>query len=109
MLIDKNCSHTKISLTIDEINELLTQTPEWSYESDRKMLSRSFKLKRYAEGPNLAVAIGEMADQQNHHPNLHIYYKKCVVEFTTHSAGGVSDNDFICAAKVDQIFTDLDT
>ena len=105
MLINDNCSHQKTSLTSDQINELLEQTPQWSYDADRKMLSRTFKLERYAQGPQLAVEIGEMADQQDHHPDLHIYYKKCVVDFTTHSAGGVSINDFICAAKADQIYT----
>ena len=107
MLIDKNCSHTKTPLCIDEINEFLSQTPNWSYESDRNIISRCFKLKTYAEGTKLATAIGEMADQQNHHPDLHIYYKKCVAEYTTHSAGGISINDFICAAKADQIFSNF--
>ncbi len=107
MLINENCSHQMQILHQDQINELLAQVSQWSFESERNMLSRTFKFSTYADGPKFAVAVGQMADQQDHHPDLHIYYKKCVVEFTTHSAGGVSINDFICAAKTDQIFSEL--
>ncbi len=104
MLINENCTHQTESLSSDHIAELLKLTPEWTHDESSNMLSRTFKVDSYAQGPAFAVAIGEMADQQDHHPNLHIYYKKCVVEFTTHSAGGISINDFICAAKADQIY-----
>ncbi len=109
MLIDENCHHQTEQLSTKQIAELLKQIPAWSYDESTNMLSRIFKFSSYAQGPSFAVAVGNMADQQDHHPDLHIYYKKCVVEFTTHSAGGVSMNDFICAAKTDQIFTDFET
>ena len=107
MLIDENCSHQTESLNSDHITELLKLTPLWTHDESRKILSRTFKVSSYAQGPAFAAAIAEMADQQDHHPDLHIYYKKCVVEYTTHSAGGVSINDFICAAKTDQIYSDF--
>jgi len=105
MLIDENCSHQKQALNQDDVHELLTHVPEWSFDADLNNLNRTFKLNRYKDGPRFAVEVGKMADQQDHHPDMHIYYKKCVVEFTTHSAGGVSINDFICAAKTDEIFS----
>ncbi len=104
MLIDENCTHTTQSLSAAEISDYLNQTPHWNYDESRNLLSRTFKFSRYSEGPAFAVRVGEMADQQDHHPDLHIHYKKCIVEFTTHSAKGVSRNDFICAARTDQIF-----
>ena len=104
MFIDENCNHTTESLSSAQISDNLKQTPDWVFDESVSMLTRTFKFKRYSQGPEFAVLIGEMANQQDHHPSLHIYYKKCVVEFTTHSAKGVSINDFICAAKTDQIF-----
>lgn len=109
MFIDENCSHTTQCLSCAEIVENLKQTPHWNHDKSRNVLSRTFKFKRYSQGPAFAVLVGEMADNQDHHPDLHIYYKKCVVEFTTHSAKGVSRNDFICAARTDKIFEQLDT
>lgn len=104
MFIDEKCTHTTESLSSEEISENLKQTPNWEHDENRKVLTRTFKFKRYSQGPAFAVRVGEMADEQDHHPDLHIYYKKCVVDFTTHSAGGISKNDFICAARTDRIF-----
>lgn len=104
MFIDENCSHTTQSLSSVEISESLGQTPLWNIDDSRNVLSRTFKFDRYSQGPEFATMVAEMADQQDHHPDLHIYYKKCVVEFTTHSAKGISRNDFICAARTDQIY-----
>ena len=105
MLIDENCKRQTTALSDRERNELLTQVPEWTYDNSRKMLTRTFKFNQYADGPSFAVNVGAMADNQNHHPDLHIFYKKCVVDFTTHSAGGVSRNDYICAARTDSLYT----
>ena len=107
MFIDENCHHTTNSLSSSEISENLKQTPHWSHDESRDVLVRTFKFARYSQGPAFAVLVGEMADQQDHHPNLHIYYKKCVVEFTTHSAGGITTNDFICAARTDKAFEQI--
>jgi 4a-hydroxytetrahydrobiopterin dehydratase len=105
MFIDENCCHTKDSLTTSQISEFLIQTPLWTHDENRNLLTRTYKFGRYSHGPEFAVKVGEMADTQDHHPDLHIYYKKCVVEFTTHSAGGISRNDFICAARTDQLYS----
>ena len=104
MFIDHNCSHTTDSLSLTVISENLKQIPDWHFDESGNMLTRTFKFSRYSQGLTFASNVGEMSDSQDHHPDLHIYYKKCVVEFTTHSAKGVSVNDFICAAKTDQIF-----
>ena len=108
MLIDENCTHTTESLSSAEISENLKQTPHWKIDESRNLLTRTFKFNRYSQGPEFAAMVGEMADQQDHHPDLHIYYKKCIVEFTTHSAKGISRNDFICAARTDQIHKQLE-
>ena len=109
MFIDENCHHTKDSLSTSEISENLKQTPLWRHDDSRNLLTRTFKFGEYFQGPEFAVMVGEMADKQDHHPDLHIYYKKCTVEYTTHSAGGISRNDFICAARTDRIYQQLES
>ena len=107
MFIEENCRHTQQAFSLEQINESLVQIPDWSFDENSKALTRNFKFDRYSLGPAFAVKVGEMADQQDHHPDLHIYYKKCLVSFSTHSAKGVSRNDFICAAKTDRIFDEF--
>lgn len=109
MFIDENCSHTEDALSISEISEYLAQIPQWTHDKNRNLLTRTYPMSRYTKGPAFAVMVGEMADLQDHHPDLHIHYKKCVVEFTTHSAGGVSRNDFICAARADLLYAQIET
>lgn len=50
-----------------------------------------------------ANAIAWIANQENHHPDLQVTYQRCTVSFTTHAINGLSENDFICAAKVDRL------
>lgn len=105
MFIEENCTRQSQALSSQQRDEFMGQIPHWQYDEIAKALSRTFKFSAYADGPAFAVKVGAMADAQNHHPDLHIYYKKCVVAFTTHSAGGVSRNDFICAAKTDLLYS----
>ena len=67
-------------------------------------ISRTFCFADYFETIAFVNALAWMVHREDHHPELRIAYDRCEVRFTTHSVGGISDNDFICAAKTDAIF-----
>ena len=68
-----------------------------------QMIRKEMKFKKYLEGIAYVSRVGAMADEENHHPDMHIFYKRVVVELSTHAIGGLSINDFILAAKIDKM------
>ena len=66
-------------------------------------IRRRFRFKDFRQTMAFVNAVAEIAHQENHHPSLHVRFNTCAVCFTTHSCRGLSQNDFICAAKVDQL------
>jgi 4a-hydroxytetrahydrobiopterin dehydratase len=77
--------------------------PAWSLSDDGLSISRSFKFPAYDRTLGFANAVAWVAITEDHHPVITIEYGCCHVSFTTHAIDGLSDNDFICAAKVDRI------
>jgi 4a-hydroxytetrahydrobiopterin dehydratase len=69
----------------------------------RAQLTKTFQYKGFTPGVRLVDKIAEIAEQEGHHPDLHLSYGALKVDLTTHAAGGLTDNDFILAAKIDQI------
>ncbi len=74
---------------------------QWGLAEDAKSLERSFKFKDFYRTMSFVNAVAYIANQEDHHPDLEVGYDYCRLTFTTHSIGGLSQNDFICAAKVD--------
>jgi 4a-hydroxytetrahydrobiopterin dehydratase len=72
----------------------------WETVEDKK-IRREFKFKKYFDGVKFAYRVAELAEKEGHHPNLHIYYTRVVIELSTHNIGGLSENDFIMASKID--------
>jgi 4a-hydroxytetrahydrobiopterin dehydratase len=70
---------------------------------DNKKIKYEFKFNNYIEGIKFVQKVGKLADVENHHPNIHIFYKRVVIDLTTHSVGGLSENDFIMAAKIEDL------
>ena len=66
-------------------------------------LERTFELPSFPEAIAFVNRVAELADQENHHPDLEVGYNKCRVRYSTHAVGGLSENDFICAAKVEAL------
>lgn len=93
-------------LTDAEIVVLRPQVPSWSLiEKDGiQRLTREFKFKDFRAAMEFAVRVGELAEREQHHPDLHVAWGKVVVETWTHKIGGLHRNDFILAAKTDEIF-----
>ncbi len=82
---------------------LLTQVPGWQISDDGKALKREFRFKGFYRTMAFVNALAWVANQENHHPDFSVGYNYCHVLFTTHAAGGLTENDFICAAKVNAL------
>ena len=88
----------------DAAQTFLAATPDWSLADDAKMISRKVGLKNFLEAMDLLNRIGEVAESEGHHPDLHLTgYRNVRIDLTTHAIGGLSENDFIVAAKIDQL------
>ncbi len=74
---------------------------DWRIAADSKSLKRTLKFKDFYRTMSFVNALAYIANQEDHHPDLRVSYDTCEVSFSTHSIGGLSENDFICAAKLD--------
>jgi 4a-hydroxytetrahydrobiopterin dehydratase len=77
--------------------------PDWKLTAAEGALRREFAFKDFYRTMSFVNAVAHVANIEDHHPDLEVGYNYCRLIFTTHSIGGLSENDFICAAKVDQI------
>ncbi len=93
------------TLTDAEVAVLQPQVPGWQVvEVDGiKRLIREFQFKDFREAMEFAVRVGDLAEREGHHPDLHVAWGKVTVETWTHKIKGLHRNDFILAAKVDAI------
>lgn len=107
MLHEQQCQVIKRgcpAITAEKIQTLLTELSEhWQLDSTNKSLVRRFQFDDYYHTISFVNAVAWIAEQQNHHPDLHVSYKSCEVCYTTHTAGGLSLNDFICAARIEHL------
>lgn len=97
-----SCEGTKSPLVEDEVENMLMQTPGW--ELSGSQIERTFRFADFVEAMKFANQITDIAEEQNHHPDLHVSWGKVRVELTTHSVGGLTTNDFIVAAKINKIW-----
>ncbi len=87
----------------DEAGNMLDQLNDWELDEPGKEISRSFEFKNYYETMAFVNALAWVAHREDHHPDLQVGYNRVHVRFSTHSIGGLSENDFICAAKIDAL------
>ena len=85
-----------------EIELLLVQLPEWQLRNGA--ITKSYEFKNYYQTMAFVNAVAWIAHREDHHPDMTVGYNKCTVDYSTHAIGGLSENDFICAAKVDAMF-----
>jgi 4a-hydroxytetrahydrobiopterin dehydratase len=90
-------------LTPARVRELLPDVPGWEVVEDGHALSRMFTFKDYYRTIAFVNALAWMANREDHHPDLSVHYDRCVVRYSTHDVGGLSENDFICAAKAETL------
>ena len=103
MLLEKHCQRDAPLLQQNEVQNLLTRIPDWQSSEDGKSISRTFRFADYGQTIAFVNKVAAIADEQDHHPDMLVSYNRCTVTYTTHSAGGLSENDFIIAAKIDSI------
>jgi 4a-hydroxytetrahydrobiopterin dehydratase len=96
----KGAEHALDDARVQIFLALLTS---WQAAADGKSIARTFTFANFHETLGFVNAIGWMANRQDHHPDLEVGYNRCVVHWSTHDVGGLSMNDFICAAKVEVI------
>ena len=87
----------------NEARDMLGQLNGWELDESGKEISRSFAFKNYYQTIAFVNALAWIAHQEDHHPDLQVGYNRVQVRFSTHSIGGLSQNDFICAAKIDAL------
>jgi 4a-hydroxytetrahydrobiopterin dehydratase len=90
-------------LTEASVRELLPEVPGWEVVENGHALSKTFRFPDYYRTMAFVNALAHVAHAEDHHPDLSVHYDRCVVRFSTHDAGGLSENDFICAAKADAL------
>ncbi|HEX4794618.1 MAG TPA: 4a-hydroxytetrahydrobiopterin dehydratase [Humisphaera sp.] len=95
------CEGKVAALNDQQIAGFLSQIPGW--ERVDKTITRQFKFKNYYETMAFVNATAWVSHREDHHPDLAVGYNQCRVTYSTHSVGGLSENDFICAAKIEAL------
>ena len=100
----KPCEGGTTPLTREQCEQLMHGlNPDWSLSEDGRTILRCFDFPEYAKTLGFANAAAWVAISEDHHPVLTVTYSNCTVSYTTHAINGLSDNDFICAAKLDRL------
>lgn len=88
-------------LTPEQAQTLLQDLSDWTLEGDH--IAKTYRFKDYHQTIAFVNALAWIAHREDHHPDLTVTYRTCAVRFATHSIGGLSENDFICAARIDAL------
>jgi len=98
------CSGKAEPLDPQSVRALLPEVPNWKLSADGKRIARNWHVKDFTTGLDFFCRIADVAEAEDHHPDLHLAnYRDLTVELWTHRAGGLTENDFIMAAKVDAL------
>lgn len=100
----KPCEGGVVPLSAEQSRKLLEALhDDWALSADGLAIHRIFKFPAYGRSLGFTNAVAWIAITEGHHPDITLSYGSCTVLYTTHAIDGLSDNDFICAAKIDQI------
>ena len=95
-------------LTPEQVRDLLAQLPAWKLTGEGKSIRREWRVKDFLTGLDFFQRVGKLAEEEDHHPDLHLVgYRNVAIEISTHAIGGLSENDFILAAKIEQLPVEL--
>ena len=97
----KACEGEAARLNETQVTTLLAEVPGWERAGGE--IAKVFKFKNYHETMAFVNATAWVSHREDHHPDLEVGYNKCRVRYSTHSVGGLSENDFICAAKIEAL------
>ena len=86
-----------------QIDAMLPELPGWKLGPQAADLRKDFAFRDFVQALGFVNALGWIAERENHHPDLDLGWGRCQVRFSTHDVGGISLNDFICAAKTEAL------
>ncbi len=98
----KPCEGGTPPLGPEEIARQLTALPGWEHLDGS--IAKRFEFKNYYQTMAFVNAVAWIAHSEDHHPDMEVSYRVCRVRYSTHAIGGLSENDFICAAKLERLF-----
>jgi 4a-hydroxytetrahydrobiopterin dehydratase len=94
-------------MSLDQARSMLEQVPGWTLGEEEQKLSRRFKFKDFKEAMAFVNKVADLAESEGHHPDIYISWNRVRLDLTTHAIKGLSDNDFIVAAKVNAVGAQL--
>jgi 4a-hydroxytetrahydrobiopterin dehydratase len=98
------------ALTDEQVGNLRQAVPQWRLTDDGQRLRREWRVKDFLTALDFFGRVGQLAEAEDHHPDLHLVgYRNVAIEIWTHALGGLSENDFILAAKIDRLPVELKT
>ena len=108
-LLNKKCVPCEggiMPFDVSEIHKYQKKVDGWSVKENQKkiyFLEKKFKFKNFINSQNFINKVSEISEKENHHPDIHFGWGYAIIVITTHAIEGLSENDFILAAKIDQI------
>jgi 4a-hydroxytetrahydrobiopterin dehydratase len=102
-LTEKRSKHRAVKLEPAQVEALLPEVAGYKVDEKRASISKEYSFPDFYETIGFVNALAYIANQEDHHPDLAVGYGTCKVSFSTHDAGGLTENDFICAAKVNAL------
>jgi len=97
------CHGNVVAHTREQAQAAVRKVSGWDLIEDGKAIRREFKFKDFYRTMSFVNALAHIANIEDHHPDLEVGYNYCRVRYSTHEVKGLSDNDFICAAKIDRL------
>jgi len=97
----KSCEGNESPLSLEEANKLFEQISSWDLKDEH--VYKKFKFKNFKEAMEFVNKIANIAEQEGHHPDISIHWNIVEIELWTHAIKGLSENDFILAAKIDEL------
>ena len=99
----KPCSGNTLKLSLDKIQKKLLEINEWELNNNKEMIFKKYKFKNFKKALNFINLVGNIAEEEGHHPDISLGWGYCLIMIHTHAIKGLSINDFILAAKIDDI------
>ena len=91
-------------MTLEQAQQHLASVPGWKLVRDGQRIRKEWVVKHFMAGLDFFNKVGALAEEEGHHPDLHIEgYRNVAIEIWTHAIGGLSENDFILAAKIERV------
>jgi 4a-hydroxytetrahydrobiopterin dehydratase len=90
-------------LPLTEAARLLTEVPGWSLQDESKAIRREFRFGTFLDAMEFVSQVADIAEIEDHHPDIHIFYNRVRLDLSTHAIKGLSENDFIVAAKINTL------